>query len=86
MGSKRKPVKREPATGKDNLVPAEGWKRDYTVAPPHGEAQPRPMKALVGAVFFMDSEGNIDEEAWEKAKANAEADYIRRCEERGIEP
>lgn len=71
----------------DTKVPMpEGWKRDYTVAPPHGECTPRPMKASVGAILFMDSEGNVDWDAVKEAKANAEADYVRRCKERGLEP
>lgn len=47
---------------------------------------PRPMKAPVGAIFFICSDGTVDKEGLKAAKMKNEVAYIRRCEEMGIKP
>lgn len=47
---------------------------------------PRPFREPVGAIFFMDLQGNFDKEAWKEASVKADEDYLRRCKELGVEP
>lgn len=47
---------------------------------------PRPMRAPVGAIFFLRPDGTVDHEGLEAAKEKAEEDYLRRCKKMGVEP